>query len=177
MGCPDGCKGYELMGELDFDTNGNGDVDADDAYWNSGAGWAPIGVYRYGPWYVPKGLPFTAMFEGNSHTIANLFINRPGENGVGLFGFLGQYYGRVRNLGLLRVRVQGQDYVGSLAGFAGRVERIYATGQVSGHDVVGGLVGSSLPGDYIRNSYAAVRVSEPAMGSAGWQGRWVVSLP
>ena len=170
MGCPDGCKGYELMGELDFDTNGNGDVDADDAYWNSGAGWAPIGVYRYGPWYVPKGLPFTAMFEGNGHTIANLFINRPRENSVGLFGFLGQYYGRVRNLGLLGVRVEGYEYVGSLAGFAGRVERIYATGQVSGHDVVGGLVGSSLPGDYIRNSYAAVRVSGTGNGVGGLAG-------
>ncbi len=46
-----------------------------------------------------------------------------------------------------------------MAGFAGPVERCHATGRVSGHNLVGGLVGSGLPGNYIRNSYAAVRVS------------------
>ena len=52
-----------------------------------------------------------------------------------------------------------RSLLGSLAGFAGPVERCHATGRVSGHNLVGGLVGSGLPGNYIRNSYAAVRVS------------------
>ena len=37
-----GCDGYELMADLDFDTDDDGDVDADDTYWNDGGGWAPI---------------------------------------------------------------------------------------------------------------------------------------
>ena len=44
MGCPNGdCYGYELVADLDFDTNGSGQADAGDAYWNDGAGWEPIG--------------------------------------------------------------------------------------------------------------------------------------
>ena len=44
MGCPDSeCSGYELISDLDFDTNGNGRADAGDDYWNDGQGWAPIG--------------------------------------------------------------------------------------------------------------------------------------
>ena len=62
MGCPDGpdsgqtpdaCGGYELMQDLDFDTDGDGSTytfsgsnpvsDSGDAYHNSGSGWDPIG--------------------------------------------------------------------------------------------------------------------------------------
>ena len=43
MGCPaDGCSGYELVADLDFDTNSNGYADAGDAYWNDGEGWRPM---------------------------------------------------------------------------------------------------------------------------------------
>ena len=46
MGCPAGSwAGYELAADLDFDTNGNGDSDAGDDYWNDGAGWDPVGTY------------------------------------------------------------------------------------------------------------------------------------
>jgi hypothetical protein len=41
-GCPTGCKGYELVVDLDFDTNGNSRADAGDAFWNNGLGWDPI---------------------------------------------------------------------------------------------------------------------------------------
>ena len=44
MGCPKRkCTGYELTANLDFDTNGSGDADAGDTYWNAGEGWDPIG--------------------------------------------------------------------------------------------------------------------------------------
>ena len=48
MGCADGataaaCIGYELQTDLDFDTNGNGSIDAADQFWNNGQGWQPIG--------------------------------------------------------------------------------------------------------------------------------------
>ena len=41
--CAGGCLGYELGSDLDFDTNGSGGPDADDAYWHGGAGWLPLG--------------------------------------------------------------------------------------------------------------------------------------
>ncbi|WP_419847558.1 fibronectin type III domain-containing protein [Candidatus Poriferisocius sp.] len=67
MGCPSsGCVGYELAGDLDFDTNASGDADEGDDFWNSGHGWVPIGADTD---------HFSGVFEGNGHTISNLFIN------------------------------------------------------------------------------------------------------
>ncbi len=67
MGCPSsGCVGYELAGDLDFDTNASGDADSGDDYWNSGHGWVPIGADTD---------HYSAVFESNGHTISNLFIN------------------------------------------------------------------------------------------------------
>ncbi|WP_419847556.1 fibronectin type III domain-containing protein [Candidatus Poriferisocius sp.] len=67
MGCPSsGCVGYELAGDLDFDTNASGGADEGDDFWNSGHGWVPIGADTD---------HFSGVFEGNGHTISNLFIN------------------------------------------------------------------------------------------------------
>ena len=68
--CPSGttCTGYELMADLDFDENGDGEItSADAAYWNDGAGWATIGDAFHGY--------YAAAFDGNGHTISHLFIN------------------------------------------------------------------------------------------------------
>ena len=71
--------GYELNANLDFDTDGSGEVDADDTYWNNGAGWVPIGDSS------SSFSDFSAIFEGNGRTITNLFIDSS-ENELGLFG-------------------------------------------------------------------------------------------
>ncbi len=150
MGCPsDGCTGYELTGNLDFDTNGDGRADmVGDTYWNAGAGWEPIGEADD---------PFTADFEGDGHTIANLFIDRDTEDGVGLFGASNR--SSMHGIGLVGVDVTGGDRVGSLLGHGvyGAVVDSSATGRVSGTDEVGGLVGRTW-GRVLR-SYAAVNVS------------------
>ena len=68
MGCPATCTGYELMNNLDFDSDNSGTVDANDhggAYWNSGAGWTAIGVDASGTATV-----FSAIFDGNDNTIS-----------------------------------------------------------------------------------------------------------
>ncbi|MEH6345998.1 MAG: hypothetical protein V7785_12985 [Bermanella sp.] len=79
-GCPlDGCNGYELTNDLNFDTNGNNVFDEGDAYWNEGLGWVPIGFAAY---------KITIEFNGNGHTLQNLVIRRPGEGFVGLFSRL-----------------------------------------------------------------------------------------
>ena len=151
MGCPsdDGCTGYELTGNLDFDTNGDGRADVvGDTYWNAGAGWEPIGEGDD---------PFTADFEGDGHTIANLFIDRDTEDGVGLFGASNRI--SMHGIGLVGVDVTGGDRVGGLLGHGvfGAVVDSSATGRVSGTDEVGGLVGRTW-GRVLR-SYAAVNVS------------------
>ncbi len=157
MGCPDECIGYELAANLDFDTDGSGIADSPDSYWNSGAGWEPIGG---------EDDPFTAVFDGDGHTLTNLYINRPTEDGVGLFGEV--HYdgsGHIRDVGLVRADVTGGDAVGALIGRSiyMSVKDGYATGRVAGADKVGGLVGESS-GNLV-DTYAAVEVSgEDAVG-------------
>ncbi|WP_225672912.1 hypothetical protein, partial [Thalassolituus marinus] len=76
-GCPaGGCNGFELTADLNFDTNGDGQMNALDDWWNNGEGWQPIGSYS---------TPFITTFDGRGHQIRNLWINRPGSNYSGLF--------------------------------------------------------------------------------------------
>ncbi len=140
MGCPTaGCSGYELTADLDFDTNGDGDVDSNDDWWDSGSGWLPIGDGSTDT----DATRFSATFDGNGHTISNLHIQR-GSPFVGLFGSSGPS-SVVLRLGLSDVSVQGYSSVGALMGYsAGEIEACYSTGAVSGTgNQVGGLVGHS----------------------------------
>ncbi len=173
MGCPDSgdadalgnCAGYELTADLDFDTNGDGTVDASDAYPN----WAPIGG------------EYNATFHGNNRTISNLTTSGGGERG--LFWGLGSG-SVVSNLGLVDFAVSSTSGpsgaragVGALAGFTdGTVEAVYVRGgavsaSYSGGArgaLVGGLVGAHNLG-VIRACYATAAVSgrsnlSPAVG-------------
>ena len=163
MGCPTNkCAGYELVANLDFDTNGNGRADDGDAYWNGGAGWDPIGK---------DDDKFTATFAGNGHTISNLYVNRPDTGGVGLFG-VGGVGSELRQIGLVSVKVtlvsvnvtgDNAAGVGGLVGTNyGTVSGSYATGSVTATSTrsdwdVGGLVGENI--GTITDSYATSSVS------------------
>ena len=150
MGCPSRCLGYELMADLDFDENNDNQITpADTTYWNSGAGWLPIGTY-------------TGRFKGNNQTISNLFISRASTNRVGLFS---EVTGDVSGLGLKSVNVRGRNDVGGLVGrqARGRITACYVTGSVEGRLQVGGLVGNSRgpsPSErtVIATSYATAEV-------------------
>ena len=176
MGCPttaddaddNDCTGYELMANLDFDTNGDGTVDAADNYWHDGAGWVPIGS-------PDSGNEFIATFEGNDHTIDNLSIARE-TSPIGLFGVVGTR-GQVRNVGVREVTVSGhglESAVGGLAGInRGSIVASYATGLVLGEGLAfgGGLVGVNTGS--IAASYAAVvvkSIDSNAGGLVGAQG-------
>ena len=164
MGCPDtdsdaatsNCLGYELTADLDFDTNGSGTANSGDTYWNTGAGWTPIGDH-------PNGTGadgYTAVFEGNGHTVANLFINQPAVDRMGLFGTVGET-GVLRNLAVVDADVTGKRMVGTLAGYVwGTVKLSYATGSVhAAISTAGGLVGVTKPTSLVSQSYAAVDAS------------------
>ena len=144
MGCPgNGCGGYELVANLDFDTNRNGRADAGDAYWNGGDGWLPIGRLDRFSW--ERHSSFRTILDGGGHTISNLYISRTSADHVGLFGTL-RLSGRIRQLGLVAVNVTGRNNVGGLVGYmddSAEVTHSYVTGDVIGNEDVGGLVGDN----------------------------------
>lgn len=73
-------------------------------YWNSGAGFKPIGDIS----------EFTGSFNGGGYTITGLTINRPGTDYVCLFGYSS---GAIGNVGLVDCSITGNNYIGGLAGF------------------------------------------------------------
>ena len=160
MGCPAaGRTGYELVADLDFDTDGDGSADSGDDYWNGGAGWAPIQT---------GSSTFGATFDCNGRTISSLFINRANIDDVGLFGNAGSA-SVIRNTGLPSANVTGRNWVGGLVGYnaSGRITTSYATGAVrSAGNIVGGLVG--VNSGRITASYATGSVT-----GSGFVGRLV----
>ena len=165
QGCPaDGCNGYELMADLDFDENGDGN--RNDTY-NTGAGWQPIGIFS-DDGNATNDAAFTAVFKGNGNTVSNLFISRSGADYVGLFGHAS--FANIRNLGLKNVDVTGGNNVGGLAGWneVGAISDSYVTGSVSGGNNVGGLAGQN--NGTITTSYSAARVSGTGANAGGLVG-------
>ena len=146
------CTGYELMANLDFEDADSYAADSRNDKWvnpdNGGTsntkGWKPIGENFQAS--------FSAVFEGNSHTISNLYINRS-DLYVGLFGYMS--FAEVQNVGLVEGNVTGLTNAGSLAGYSirGTISACYTTGNVAGRDYVGGLVGR-YEGNEISMSYA-----------------------
>jgi len=120
------------------------DIDLDVSPYNAGPGWEPVGTEEH---------PFYGELDGAGYTISNLYINRPSQSCVGLFGFLGERSDMkvpflVKDLVLVNVDIQGHDYVGGIAGSCqcGVIERCAVVGTLAGDDDdggdgVGGLVG------------------------------------
>ena len=165
MGCPhDGCSGYELVANLTFDTNGNGQIGPGDDHWNDGAGWLPIGN---------SSSPFNATFHGGGFTITDLYINRAATDSVGLFGYA-DAGSRLQQVALVSANVTGQDYVGGLVGYnrnGGAVASSYTTGAVSGRARVGGLVGNNENTATVAGSYALGSVAGSGNTVGGLVGR------
>ena len=159
MGCPSGrCVGYELTASLDFDSDDDGDVDANDHngnYWDSGSGWLPIGF---------PNRSYTGDFKGNGHTINNLFISRTDHTHIALFYRFGTG-SRIETLGVTNANITGGQYVGVLVGRNdGTIVACYTTGRVAGANApfgqnIGGLAARSEIGATISTSYSTVSVS------------------
>ena len=130
-------------------------------------GWIPIGDYAHS---------FTADFDGNNHTIANLYISRRDTNHVGLFGEISG--SSIKQVGIVSATVSGYEFVGGLVGRSdgGIISDSYATGNVSGNNDVGGLVGRN-GSDTIIGSYATGNVagqSHSIVGLVGSGGRAII---
>jgi len=117
---------YVLINDLDSATDGYTELVSPTA--NEGQGWRPIGT-------------FTGSFDGQGYEIRDLFLDRPAENEVGLFGCVSE--GTViNNLGVVNGDVSGHESVGGLVGENwGTISNSYYTGNVTGQSRVGGLTG------------------------------------
>ena len=177
LGCPDTndadsdpgpCIGYELAANLDFDTDGDGDVDSGDAYPN----WQSVGRSADN---------FATHFAGNGRTISNLTINGPAQN-LGLFGYIASGpSSTITGLGLLDADIRGTRsgnnaaggaLAGTVTGATGAIRSVFATGGVShvgtgNYNTAGGLIGNFGSGT-ITASWADVDVSLASpSGNAG----------
>jgi hypothetical protein len=125
---------YILMNDLDSTTPGYTELAGPDA--NQGQGWEPIGS-------LEPFVPFTGSFDGQGYEIRDLFIDRPDEDSVGLFGCV-HSAGAVKNLGVVNTDVIGRFGVSTVIGDNyGTLSTCYSTGNVTGDGAVGGLVGSN----------------------------------
>ena len=116
------------------------------------------------------GTQFAGIFDGNGHTISNLYIEGAGNSYVGLFGYLGPA-GQIINLGVVNANIQADDYVGILSGENDNGLILYccATGSVTGANYIGGLVGENDHGWIIR-CYSKANVSGTGDNIGGLAG-------
>jgi len=124
----------------------------------------------FSPIGISYSVSFRGNYNGNGHSISGLYINRPTASCIGLFGSIGDG-AEIRNLGLIDIDISGQDLVGGLIGenvFA-IVSNCYACGLVSGEDGAGGLIGYSLSGS-VSNCYASGQFSGTASSIGGLIG-------
>jgi hypothetical protein len=124
-------------------------------------GWEPIGAHLS---------EFTGSFDGQNHTISNLYINRPATEIVGFFGDI--QYSEIKNAGLEDANIIGNRVVGGLFGFMedSNIQNCFSVGNVfAKYGVVGGLIGD-VSGGIISNCYSEGFVSGGVGGVGGLMG-------
>ncbi len=113
----------------------------------------PIGGYGSGKY-------FAGTFDGQNHTISNLFIYQPNNTRVGLFGQAKN--ATIKNLGIESGTVFGADATGALIGYDtavtisncyNKANVIWSSSSTSGSNRVGGLVGMADGPNSITNCY------------------------
>ncbi len=138
----------------------------------TGAFTANSGGYYGDVWgssgFDPVGT-FLGSFDGQSHTIADLTINRGSTGNVGLFSYL---TGSVSDIGLVGGSITGSGESGALVGVinaSGSVTRAYSTAAISANgNFAGGLVGQNS--GTISLSYAGGPVTSTASSAGGLVG-------
>ena len=128
-------------------------ADIDLSSYSAGEGFIPIAAG------INSSADFKCEFNGNGHTISNLYINRTDTDNVGLFSIMCD----VKNLCLTNVDVIGGKYTGALMGYTfsnSQVSNCYiASGSVKGTTCVGGLGGRFSGINGILNCYSDAEVS------------------
>ena len=94
---------YELGNDIDASATSG---------WNGGLGFDPIGKYQT---QHPE-FAFSGSFDGKGYKITNLFINRPTDRNIGLFGY-GWFGKGLKNVGLQNCNISGKYLVGAIVGY------------------------------------------------------------
>jgi hypothetical protein len=161
---------YVLMNDLDSTIPGYVELASPAA--NGGKGWEPLGSLSVDPisfWIIDLADPLTGSIDGQGYEIGDLFVGRPDEDGVGLFGSVGD--GVIENLGVVNAEVTGRSYVGGLVGGSlATVKNCYFTGSVTGDAQVGGLVGGSFWGGTVSSCYSTGSVTGEGQHTGGLVG-------
>jgi hypothetical protein len=113
--------------------------------WSNNQGFEPIGSDEE---------RFLGSLDGQGKTITDLFINRPGTNYVGLFGYVN---GTIKNTNLVDCNISGESRVGTIIGqtdSTAQAHLLNARGTVKGKTFTGGLIGDNR--GYIEKSSADV---------------------
>ena len=148
---------------LDEDYRLANDIDAHGTeFWNDGAGFEPIGPtgnsYTTNMGTDPSSWEtFEGDFDGAGNKIKGLYISRPNEEFVGLFGATSRpdstessgIGSTIKNVRLNDVQIHGERHVGGLIGQAGgTVKDSRSSGTVEAeYQLVGGLVGDGAHAD------------------------------
>jgi len=139
---------HSLMNNLDFTTAGYEELASPTA--NEGKGWQPIGS-------TAENDAFVGSLDGQGYELCDLFINRPDESAVGLFGVV-DAGGIIENIGIIDGDITGYEDVGRLVGYSrGTVRIAYTCGNVTGYLDVGSLVG--LNDGTVSSSYSGGRIT------------------
>ena len=118
-------------------------------------GFKPIGDSE--DWGDRDENEFTGNLDGQEYEVDELFIDRPVEDYVGLFGGIKE--SNIKNIGVVNSNLTGASQVGGLVGENnGEISESYSTGSVTGEDDVGGLVGENY-GPVI-NAYSTGNVTD-----------------
>ena len=151
---------YRLTADIDASFTHNPSYDANFDANPETKGFLPIGN---------NSEPYTGTFDGNRHTISNLYINRSGSDRIGLFGQTSAS-ARLQDVGLENADISGNDYTGILAGYSeGQVQDSYSTGAVEAMgDNTGGLVGYNY--NSIKGSYSTATLSSTGENTGGLAG-------
>lgn len=101
----------------------------------NGSGWDPIGKQE---------TPFTGTFDGQGHSIKNIWMKRPTTNGVGLFGYIARATITGVCLETSDIGINGGQGVGGICGNASNpsiISKCSISGLLNGNDNVGGICG------------------------------------
>lgn len=122
-------KYYKLTDDIDLSAYGKS--------YDGGKGWIPIGRI-----IDHNILWFDGKFDGNGKVITGLFINRPDEYCIGLFGYT--YKADLKNIAVVGANIYGDRQVGGIAGTAsyGTVCGCYVNGTINGSRFIGGIMGA-----------------------------------
>jgi len=151
---------FILVNDLDSGTGGYDELAGSEA--NEGLGWEPIGV---------SSARFSGTFDGKGFEVKGLFINRDGQDFVGLFGSV-DVEGCIELVEVVEAQVTGNLYVGALVGYIdGAVTGCSVVGAskgVVGVDHVGGLVGVNLGTVHLCHAIGAVNGEDWVGGLVAW---------